>query len=505
MKIFDKDHIYKADEATIKNQNITSDQLMERAAEQLFIWLNGNLKNKKAKLHIFCGIGNNGGDGLALARMLHETDYNVVAYVVDFSKKRSKDFLTNLDRLKQQKLWPNVIDEDDSFPEISPDDVIIDAIFGIGLNRPAEDWLRDLIIHLNKSNAFILSVDVPSGLYLDEIPEDKEAIIKANYTLTFQVHKLVFFLPETAAYVGKFEVLDIGLDKDFIAKAKTNMFLISREEAKMLYKKRSKFSHKGTYGHSLVIGGSYGKMGSIVLTAKAALKIGAGKVTGIIPKCGYSIFQTSIPEAMTITDENEKQLENAELLIPSETICIGPGLGTEEKTINFLKDVLSFQKKTLLIDADGLNILSENKELLKNIPQKSVLTPHPKELERLIGKWKNDFDKLQKAKEFSKKHKIVLVIKGAYTITIAEETLYVNTTGNAGMATAGSGDVLSGVISGLLAQNYDSAIAAVLGVYLHGKAGDLALENESEESLIAGDIITHLGKAFKHLLKLKRN
>ncbi|WP_121665365.1 NAD(P)H-hydrate dehydratase [Mesonia aquimarina] len=505
MKIFDKEQIYKADKETIQNQEINSDQLMERAAEQLFNWINTNLKNRKAKLHIFCGIGNNGGDGLALARMLHETDYNVAVYIVDFNKNRSKDFLTNLDRIKQQKLWPDVIDEDDNFPEIKADEIIIDAIFGIGLNRPAENWLKDLIVHINRSKAYIISVDIPSGLYLDDVPKDKNAIIKANYTLTFQVHKLIFFLPETAPFIGNFQVLNIGLDDGVLAETKTDKILISLEEARSLYRPRSKFSHKGIYGHCLIIGGSYGKIGSIILATKAALKIGAGKLTGIIPRCGYSIFQTAVPEAMVITDENENYLQNPEILISAESICIGPGLGTEKETANFLEAILKRQEKALLIDADGLNILSKNKKLLELLPEKSILTPHPKELERLIGKWKNDFEKLKLAKEFSKKYKIILVIKGAYSITIAEEMIYVNTSGNSGMATAGSGDVLSGVISGLLAQQYDPAVAAVFGVYLHGKAGDLALANESEESLLAGDIILNLGKTFKHLLKSNEN
>ena len=501
MKIFNKEKLKEADEFTIKEQNINSDELMERAAIQLFGWLKTQLKENRPKINLFCGIGNNGGDGLALARLLLNDGYEVEVYIVNFSDKRSDDFLLNLNRLKEHQFWPEFINENSDLPELNQGEIVIDAIFGIGLNRPAEGWIKELIQYINQSKSYVIAVDVPSGLYLDKAPEDPEAIIKAETTITFQLPKLVFFLPETAEFAGRVEIADIGLDRNFIAKTASEALLIQQHDAQRLYKPRGKFSHKGTFGHCLVAGGSYGKMGSVLLATKAALRVGAGKVSALIPKCGYDILQLGIPEAMVITAENEKFLENTTIDFTPESICFGIGAGKEEATKHYLEQLMKERSAPLLIDADGINILAENQELLKHLPEKSILTPHPGELKRLLGEWEDDFDKLEKAKAFSLKYKVILVIKGAYTITIADKNLYINSTGNPGMATAGSGDTLSGIISGLVAQGYDATIAAVFGVYLHGKAGDLAAEKLGFEAVIADDLIQHLGEAYKSLFE----
>ncbi|MBW2960711.1 NAD(P)H-hydrate dehydratase [Mesonia aestuariivivens] len=499
MKIFNKEKLKETDEFTIKEQNIKSDELMERAAIQLFGWLKTQLQENQPKINLFCGIGNNGGDGLALARLLLNDGYDVEVYIVNFSDKRSDDFLLNLKRLKENDFWPEFINSTSDLPKLNTGEIVIDAIFGIGLNRPADAWVKELIQHINNSKNYVVSVDVPSGLYLDQSPKDKKAIIKADTTVTFQVPKLVFFLPETAEFAGRVEIADIGLDQNFISKSSAEAILIQQQEAKRFYQPRSKFSHKGTFGHCIIAGGSYGKIGSVLLATKAALRVGAGKVSALIPKCGYNILQLGAPEAMVITTENENFLETTEIDFQPESICFGIGAGNKKATKNYLQELLQQRSAPLLIDADGINILAEHKDLLKLLPEKSILTPHPGELKRLLGDWEDDFDKLQKAKNFSSTYQVILVIKGAYTITIAEKHMYVNSTGNPGMATAGSGDTLSGIIAGLVAQGYDSAIAAVFGVYLHGKAGDLAAEKIGFEALIAEDIIQHLGKAFKSL------
>jgi len=505
MKILSKENLQEADKLTIEKQQIKSDELMERAAIQLFGWLKTQLKEGAPRIHLFCGIGNNGGDGLALARLLLNDGYEVEVYVVNFSDKRSDDFLLNLSRLKEQKLWPEFLDENTDLPELPASDIIIDAIFGIGLNRPAEAWVKEIIKHLNASKAYKIAVDVPSGLYLDKAPDDKEAIVKANTTISFQLPKLVFFLPETADFTGNVEIVDLGLDEEFITKVAPEALLISRKEAQHLYKPRQKFSHKGTFGHNLVVGGSYGKIGSVVLATKASLRIGAGKVTALIPNCGYQILQSTVPEAMVITSENDNHLVSTDIDLKIESICFGIGAGENKETAEFLKQILKEVKVPLLIDADGLNLLSKNPDFYTLLPKKSILTPHPGELKRLLGDWEDDFDKLEKAKAFSKKHQLILVIKGAYTLIIADENIYVNTTGNPGMATAGSGDVLSGVVSGLLSQGYDPLIATVFGVYLHGKAGDFAAQKLGFEAVIADDVIENLGNAYKSLFQQKKN
>ncbi|MBU2994828.1 NAD(P)H-hydrate dehydratase [Cellulophaga baltica] len=502
MKIFSAEQIYKADEFTIKKQKLSSNELMERVAVQIFNWLHMRLQGAPVKIQIFCGIGNNGGDGVAVARHLQEHGYNIEVHIVNYSDKRSDDFLKNLDRLKDRKIWPNFINSDCELPDISPEDIIIDAIFGIGLNRNPDAWVVDVMKHINTSKAFVLSVDLPSGLFTDSVPSIEEGVIKANHVLTFQTPKLVFFLPQTGVYANQWEILDIGIDPEYIQNTNVDFELIGKNEVLPIYIPREKYSHKGTFGHALIIGGSYGKIGSVQLSSKACLVTGAGLVSVLVPECGYIPFQTALPEIMVLTAENEKIVSEISFDIEPKVIGIGMGLGTSDEVKTAFANFLSNNKTPLVIDADGLNILSKNKELLESLPSKTVLTPHPKELERLIGAWEDDFDKLKKAKSFSKKHDCVLIIKGANTITIYEDKGYVNTTGNPGMATAGSGDVLTGVITSLIAQGYDALQASIFGVYLHGKSGDIAVETTGYQSLIASSIINGIGGAYVDLFKV---
>ncbi len=502
MKIFSAEQIYAADKATIKNQGITSDALMERAAEQLFNWMHLRMQGDRSKILLFCGIGNNGGDGLALARHLQEHDYNIAVYVVSYSEKRSDDFLTNLERLKDLKVEPHFLENGDDLPEIGGEDTIVDAIFGLGLNRPPDDWVVALFEHLHRSEAFTLSVDIPSGLYTDKVPADEKAVVKANCTLSFQVPKLVFFLPETGIFSEQWEILDIGLDKEFLKDNETEYELMGRNEVLSYYIPREKFTHKGTYGHSLIIGGSYGKIGAVHLAAKACLHTGSGLVTVFVPQCGYIPLQTNFPEAMVVTDSDEKHISKIDFEIEPTVIGIGIGMGKDKKSVQAFDDFLDRNETPLVVDADALNILSENKDFLKKLPSKTVLTPHPKELERLIGKWKGDFEKLEMAKAFSKKYDCVLVIKGSNTITIYDGKGYVNTTGNPGMGTGGTGDVLTGMITGLIAQGYEPLHAAIFGVYLHGRAGDIAVEKTGYQALTASGVVGGIGGAFLDLLSI---
>jgi hydroxyethylthiazole kinase-like uncharacterized protein yjeF len=502
MKIFTAKQLYKADEITLYRQQISSIDLMERAAEQVFIWLDNLLQGASVPIHIFCGIGNNGGDGLAVGRMLLHKKYNVKCYVVNYSDQRSPCFLTNYNRIKNMaSLWPSLLKKEADFPEIQKEDILIDAIFGIGLNRPLEGWVKNLIQYLNISNAFILSIDIPSGLFVDVPTPDKDAVIKANITLTFQAPKLVFFLPETGVFSKSMEILPIGLDAAYLTKTPTEALLIQKQEILTMYVPREKFGHKGTYGHSLLIGGSYGKMGAVTLAALSCLRVGAGKVTAGIPTCGYTILQTAVPEVMVLTDTDENEITNFSFPIHPEVIGIGIGLGTSAGTEKGFLKFLKTQKNPMVIDADALNILAKNPKALKDVPKMSVLTPHPGELERLIGTWTDDFDKLKKTKALSKKHNWIIAIKGAHTITVYQDKLYVNTTGNPGMATAGSGDVLTGIITGLISQGYETLDAAIFGVYLHGSAGDIAVEKTGFASLIASDIVSHIGDAYLELFQ----
>ncbi|QNJ98843.1 NAD(P)H-hydrate dehydratase [Constantimarinum furrinae] len=502
MKIFSAEQLYEADKITAEKQNISSLDLMERAGEQIFKWLEDKMKGAQVPLHIFCGIGNNGGDGLVVGRHLINHGYNVTIYIANFTDKRSKCFLINYDRIKDvSKKWPVLMTSEEDFPEIAAEDIIIDALFGIGLNRPPEGWVKELIQYINKQKAFKLSIDIPSGLPANTPVPDSEAVIHANHTLTFQAPKLAFFLPETGVYVPYFEVLDIGLDRQFLMESKPLAQTISKMEAQQFYKPRAKYDHKGTYGHALIVAGSYGKMGAAILSTRATLKAGAGMVTVFSPECGYSILQTAAPEAMVLSDDEEDFITKIEYQFDASAIGVGMGIGTQKETVAALHKLFSEAKAPLVIDADALNGISEDKDLLKVVPKNSVLTPHPGELERLIGSWKNDYEKIEKARKFTKKHKVVLLIKGAHSLILFEDSMYINTSGTPGMATAGSGDVLSGVITGLLSQGYDPLLATVFGVYLHGSAGMLASSVLSYEGVMASDIADFIGDAYIELFR----
>ena len=502
MKIFSSQQLYEADRVTTEKQRVTSMDLMERAGTQIFNWLHQRMQGAQVPVHIFCGIGNNGGDGLVLGRLLVEHGYTVKVYIANFTDKRSKNFLMNYDRIKNvTKDWPLLMTCEADFPVIDPKDVVIDALFGIGLNRPAEGWVKLLIQHINATPAFTLAIDIPSGLYAEKAVEDTDAVVKANHTLAFQAPKLAFFMPENTAYVSYFEILDIGLDREYLHETKAIAQLIGKPEAQQFYKQRNKDDHKGTFGHSLIVAGSYGKIGAAVLATKACFRAGAGVVSCFIPECGYNIMQTAVPEAMVITNETDDLITEIKYDFEPSAVAIGMGIGTKAKTVAAFEAFLKSVKAPLVIDADALNCLSENPKLLAHLPKHSILTPHPKELERLIGAWKNDYDKIEKVKAFVAKYDILMVIKGAHTMIVFGDTIYINTTGNPGMATAGSGDVLSGMITGLLSQGYDVLLASVFAVYLHGSAGNLASQELSYEAVMAGDIVDYIGQAYIELFR----
>ena len=502
MKILSKEQVYEADKATVEAEGIPSINLMERAGGYAFEYLHQRLQGQPVPVTVFCGIGNNGGDGLVIARNLIEHNYSVTIYVVNYSDKRSKDFLKALETLKSKtKNWPKVLKSAKDLPEISREELVVDCIFGIGLNRPAAGWVQELFQKINRSGAYVLSIDVPSGMAVDQILSEAE-VVHPTVVLSFQTPKLVFFLPHSGKYINNWDVLDIGLDRNYLNSVKTKAQLIDKTEARQMYRPRQKFSHKGTYGHALIVAGSYGKMGAAVLSSKACLHAGAGLTTVYTTRQGLPILQTALPEVMVVTDRHDgTYLEELKFDLEPDVIGIGPGLGTEKATQEAFKVFLKSNKTPLVIDADALNMLAKDRELLKLLPKYSVLTPHPKELERLIGAWNDDFEKLEKAEAFSAEYNCVLVCKDAHTIVIFEGNYYVNNTGNPGMATGGSGDVLTGVIAGLIAQGYDPLTASIFGTYLHGKAGDLAVNHTAYEALTAGAIIEFLGAAILDLFE----
>lgn len=484
----------KTDKETIKNKGITSVDLMETAATKCFQWLHNKLQGKNIKIHVFCGIGNNGGDGLVIARQLHRHNYSVNCHIVNFSDKRTEEFIINYNRLTEIGLNPIALNNENDFPQIDTNDVVVDAIFGNGLTRNPKGFTKRLIQYINNKKAFTLSIDIPSGLFGDRSVTDPASVLKASHILTFQTPKMAFLLPENKEYVNTWEVIDIGLDQNYIESLKPKTHYTTITDIIPLYKSRNKWDHKGTYGHTLIIGGSYGKMGAVTLAAKAALKIGSGLVSAYIPKCGYEILQTAVPEVMVEVD-TDSSLTYFNFKTNPTVIGIGPGMGTSEKTVQGFENFIKDNKLPLVIDADGLNLLSKNQLLLNHLPKNTILTPHPKELERLIGAWKNDYEKLENAIDFSKKYAVTMVIKGAHTVVIQDDNMYFNSTGNPALATAGSGDVLTGIITGLIARGYEPVNAAIFGVYLHGKTADIALPVTGYETFTATTIFDYLSAA----------
>ncbi len=504
MQVLSAAQIREWDAFTIANEPIASIDLMERAAEACVEWI-----EKKDWLHydytIYCGKGNNGGDGLAIARMLSQRGCNVVVQIPEFGHKGTDDFQTNLVRLHEYDV-KIVFIQGETFHHVPQDNIIIDALFGSGLNRPLDGILAGLVTFINNCHNTIISIDMPSGLFADKSSKGN-AVIKADYTLSFQAYKTAFLMAENGDFTGRTILLDIGLHKNFLVEKGMNCFrVIDINLIRTFYKKRKDFSHKGNFGHALLLSGSYGKAGAAVMAAKACLRSGVGLLTVHLPQNAVSIMQMAAPEAMVSIDENDCFIT----ALPADmdkynAIGAGPGIGTDnEQTKTMLQQLLQ-QKKPMVLDADALNIISQNKQLLQELPAETVLTPHPKEFDRLFGESANDFERLEKAQEAADNYNCIIVLKGRYTfITAPYIKGYFNHTGNAGMATGGSGDVLTGIITGFIAQHYTALQSALMGVFMHGLSADFALQRNSYETLLPTDIIKSLYKSFRLIIQEKK-
>lgn len=501
MKILSAEQIKVCDAFTIQNEPVASIDLMERAAMACIKHI-VKKSSIDSEFVIFCGKGNNGGDGLAIARFLIKRNYNVKVFIVEHSSNASEDFKINLERLKELK--PEVIsalekEEDLKKVQFTPSTLIIDSIFGTGLNKPIEGIAAKLVGFINSTKLFVISIDIPSGLYADKPNDKDDVIVRSSVTLSFQFPKLSFLMPQNGMYVPEFEILDIGLDRTFIQNIATPYYYITKTDLQPLLRSRAKFSHKGTYGHALLVAGAYGKMGASVIAAKACLRSGAGLLTVQTPKKGIDIIQNSIPEAMVNPDSHEEFISELPPMDKFTAVAIGPGIGTTPESEKVIKNLLNYNLP-MVFDADALNVLSNNKTLLSFLIPDSILTPHVKEFDRLTQKHINDFERLESARQFSLKHRCIIVLKGAYTqIVMPDGNIFFNSTGNAGLAKGGSGDTLTGVILGLLARGYTPPQAALIGVHIHGSAADNALKKIHIESLLATDVIARLPKAFEKL------
>lgn len=501
MEILSAAQIRAWDEYTIQHEPIISVDLMERAATACFSWLekNGYLGRS---FSIYCGKGNNGGDGLALARMLSDQDQSVTVHILEFGHIGTDDFQVNLARLHPTPVEVRFIQSREQFHPIQDGDILIDALLGSGLNRKLEGLTEELVEYLNASKQEIIAIDIPSGLFVDHSSKGNTAI-RARHTLSFQCFKPAFLVPENEEYIGEVDILDIGLHPDYLRDITSGWELVDTGMIRSIFRPRKQFAHKGNFGHAVLVAGSYGKMGAAVLAARACLSSGAGLLTTHIPGCGYEIMQISLPEAMIQVDTDEKINSGFPAdPAPYSVIGVGPGIGTDARTAALLRDIFRRYKKPMVLDADALNLLAANPGFFSLLPPYSILTPHPKEFERLFGVQSDDFARLQTACDRARQHQCVIVLKGHYTfIAMPGGKGYFNITGNPGMAKGGSGDVLTGILTALVSQSYSPGEAALLGVYLHGLAGDLAAQSGSEESMLPSDLVAHLGAAFRTIHK----
>ena len=501
MKILTARQTRLADAATIKSQGITSEQLMERAGNALAMKINRLIGNNKP-VKIFCGPGNNGGDGLVIARLLFHKGINADVYYIK-CERYSPDFSCNLKKLERcsQEII-HQIDSEESFPNIPKTDIVIDALFGSGLNRKIEGVTAKLISHINSSKAEIIAIDTPSGLQDNAIPDSDDAVIHATHTLTIQSPFLSMLMPEAYKYTGEIAIINIGIDQDFINQLDTPFSTYGCNEARFVLPARGKFAHKGTFGHSLIIAGAYCKAGAAVLCTKACLRTGSGLVTTHLPQKCVDIMQISVPEAIVSSDNDEKIFTSSPEIDKYSAIAIGPGIGTHPETQSALIATIEKAKnlgKPLVLDADALNILGLNPQVFSQLPQGTILTPHIKEFDRMFGESKNNLERIEKIRHNTKLYSIIIVLKGAYSVVgLPDGTVSFNTSGNPAMATAGSGDVLTGIITALLAQKLTPQNAAQYGVYIHGAAGDIAAKEIGNCGITAQDIIKNIPKAIEN-------
>ena len=501
MKIFTGNQIHELDKYTIEHEPISSIDLMERASKAIYHAISAEYDNRISFV-VFAGPGNNGGDALAVSRMLAENGYNVSVFLFNIHNHLSEECATNKQRILDGKKIKKFTEITVNFdpPTLDENTVVIDGLFGSGLNKPLSGGFASLVKYINASACKVISIDLPSGLMCEDntynIPTN---IIKANQTFTLQQKKLAMLLADNQIFLGNIKVLDIRLSQEFIQNTDSPYQMV--EENDILLHHRNDFAHKGNMGNALIIAGSYGMAGASVLATKACLRAGVGKVTAVTPRRNYEIMQISVPEAVLQMDKDELYFSEPIDTEKYNAVGIGPGLGSLENTAIALIAQIRRATCPIVIDADALNILANHRAWMQQLPPGAILTPHPKEMDRLNNGINNgSYDRLRKAQELAEHFQVYIILKGHYSaLCLPDGHIFFNTTGNSGMATAGSGDVLTGIITGLLAKGYKQEEACKLGMYLHGLAGDLAVKDLGKESLIASDIIKYLPQAFLRL------
>ncbi len=502
MKILTAGQFRDADKYTIEHEPVASVDLMERAATALTDAVTKEW-GTDTRFVLFAGPGNNGGDALAMARLLAARGYHTLTYLFNTKGTLSEDCLTNRNRLAETPEAELVeVTSQFDFPLINPEhDVVVDGLFGTGLNKPLNGGFALVVRRINEARVPVVSIDCPSGLMCeDNTFNDMSTVVRATLTLTLQLPKPAFFFAENHRYVGRFRILPIGLLPEAIDRAHTIYYLNEADEMRRMLRPRPLFAHKGMLGHALLMTGSYGMAGAAILAARACLRSGVGKLTVHTPARNLPLLQTTVPEAIVLPDAHEEIISLTPDTGSFQAVGVGPGVGTDEATAQAFYHLLRQQVEPLVVDADALRLLAAHPEWMPCLPADSILTPHPGELEALVGKCTDSYDRLCRARQLAGQWHLYIIVKGHYTqiCTPSGDVLF-NPTGNPGMATAGSGDVLTGLLTGLLAQGHTPHEAACLGVWLHGAAGDIAAARLGQECMLAGDLINALPEAFRTL------
>lgn len=503
MKIFTSAQIHELDRYTIEHEPIKSVDLMERAAKAITRAV-AEEWTTHTPVVVFAGPGNNGGDALAVARLLTNEGYKVRTYLFNITNHLSDDCVTNRQRLldgRHAKDFTEITAKFDP-PELTADTLVIDGLFGSGLNKPLAGGFASLVKYINQSPAKVVSIDVPSGLMSEDNTYNVRAnIIHATLTLTLHEKKLAFLFGDAQQFIGRLKVLDIRLSQEYIQKTEAQYYVLEESDVRSRLLHRDDFAHKGNMGNALIIAGSYGMSGAAILATRACLRSGAGKVTVHTPKKNYGVMQISVPEAVLHMDHEETAFTEAVDTDGFDALGIGPGLGCQETTAIAMIAQIRRAQCPIVADADALNILASHRAWMQQLPKGIIMTPHPKELDRLTGSPANaDFERLHRTRELAQSLQAYIILKGHNSaLCLPDGQVVFNPTGNSGMATAGSGDVLTGIITALLARGYHQHNACIVGMYLHGLAGDIAVKTLGKESLTASDIIDYLPHAFKHL------
>ncbi|MDE7410843.1 MAG: NAD(P)H-hydrate dehydratase [Paramuribaculum sp.] len=504
MKLFSIEDIKAIERATLQQEGVTFHSLVMQMAASAATEIASRWR-PSIRTIIFAGHESCGAVGLALAGMLMERGFNPSIYLFNIGMRSINEECKRCRDLLRSK-FPDaalieVVDKV-NLPELKSDDLVIDALFGSELREPLVGGFTSLVRYINDAGATVVSIDVPSGMLGDwnhgVLPRDT---VQASLTLSRQFPRLPFFFSELAERVGEWKVIDAGMNGEASANRVSAYYLIEKDEVRSLLRKRNAFSSKADYGTALLAAGSYGMTGAAVLACNGALRAGAGKVIVRSPRCSVNVLQAAVPEAMVNADDAERNIMDFRVNVKYTAMGVGPGIGVNESTIDALELLLKHTTHPLVLDADALNCIAQRPALLSHIPMLSVLTPHSGEFDRLFGEHSSSESRLLKAVDVSRRYRLLILLKGHYTTLVRPDgKIYINSSGTPGMATPGSGDVLTGVITSLMAQGYKPEVAALIGAFVHGKAGELAVERHGEYGVLASDIAANIGTAIRKIM-----